>query len=120
MNTTALWIALVAAAFILGVIHGHCTRTTDGCPTIPNPPAPPEPRVQVIVPQDYKPLEPIMVDGKPALVGPRALLFYSAYQAAAKAMAGDSGDGLTLDGEYAAFETAKQAVGLVYGETFDT
>lgn len=112
-------ILAIAFSLILGGFIGYRAheRLTQGCPTIPNPPA--APLVTVVVPTDYKPLDPLMVDGKLALVGPRALLFWTVYHAAIKAFSGNGTWTLDTDQEYEACETAKAAVRSVYGETFD-
>lgn len=46
-------------------------------------PYPDRPQVIVNVPADYRPLDPLTAEGKPALVGEQALLWYSVF---AKAM----------------------------------
>lgn len=112
--------AVTVLALIVGFWIGwqsHKEYLT-GCPTIPDPSA--ALRVVINVPADFKPLEPLMLDGKPALVGPRALLWYTAYSAAVKAISGNGTYSLNVDEETCAFETARQAVQLVYGSTFDT
>ncbi len=84
------------------------------------PPAAPEPRVTVVVPADYKALEPIMLDGKPAIVGPRALLWYAAYAKAIAAFSCDGSYAVSEDDEYNACKTAEAAVQHVYGDTHDS
>ncbi len=98
------------------IAKGWCSRSFEGgpAPIVTN-----GPQVVVNVPSDYKPLEPIMVDGKPALVGPRALLWYSAYSKALSAFSGGASYTVDIDDEQAAFETARAAVVQVYGNTHD-
>lgn len=95
----------LAIAFVLGILVGWHARKDFSITS----PSDSSPRVVVNVPADYKALESLMVDGKPALVGPRALLYWTIWKAA-----NDDGD----------FQSpgacASKAVRDVYGDTFDT
>ncbi len=82
-------------------------------------PTPTCPQVVVNVPADYRPIEPLVVDGQPALVGSRALLFITIYKTALAAFSNDGSCSVTEDEEVAAYEAAKMGVKCVYGETFD-
>ncbi len=104
---------------LLSAKAGHILGKAGQPISLVNNTGPERPQVIVNVPADYKPLEPLMVDGKPALVGPRALLFISAYDRAVAAISGNGTYSLSTADETCAYETAKQAVRTVYGETFD-
>lgn len=109
---------LIVLTFIVGMWGGWQLRGTHSTLT----PAVPDtsPRVTVVVPADYRALEPLTVDGKPALVGPRALLWYAAYSKAVEGFTCDGVTMLTRGEEYEAQQTAKAAVQQVYGTTLDT
>lgn len=110
-----IYALLVLAGFLFGMFIGW--RCDKSAPPIS---APPSPRVVVNVPADFKVMEPIMVDGKPAVIGPRALLFYTVYTAAINAFTCDGADPLSTDEEFEAYESAARAVEKVYGQTFDS
>ncbi len=74
-------------------------------------------RVTVVVPADYKPLEPLVgSDGKPALVGPRAFLWWTIFNYTLD-MKGTPSTGYDVD---SAIDAANAAVEQVYGDTHDS
>lgn len=99
---------LAIICLVIGAMLGAAWQRMER-PRASGTPTPSEPRVIAIVPADYKPLEPFMVDGKPALMGPRALLYWSVY---CKAM-----DDMDVDDPRA---HAHDALRSVYGLTFDS
>ncbi len=121
-----LGLGIAAGFFILGAKAGH-TLGRAGRPLVSDettdstgPGSNPHPRIVINVPADYRPIEPLMVDGKPALVGPRALLFVTLYKAALAAFSKEGSYTVSEDEEVAAYEAAKMGVKTVYGETFDS